>query len=181
MRKTAKIDIQYFGGLFRYLSDTVKKEGKQAMNKEICLSIAAVAAIAAGSGCLSVKTEHEVKPIQITMDVNLKLDKALEQEIEGQKKAPPKHFEQFKSLYARGAVGMDNRGYTVARGDITDEEREIVEDANAKRRVRIGEIAESTGQKRAEVEKAYAAKVRDNYLSAGSWYQDDAGKWLQKK
>ena len=31
------------------------------------------------------------------------------------------------------------------------------------------------------VEKAYAAKMRDNYLSAGSWYQDDAGKWLQKK
>ena len=90
-------------------------------------------------------------------------------------------MELFKALYARGAVGMDNRGYTVARGDITDDEREIVDDANAKRRVRIGEMAESTGQKRAEVEKAYAAKVRDNYLSAGSWYQDDAGKWLQKK
>ncbi len=30
-------------------------------------------------GCISVKTEHEVKPIHITMDVNLnvKVDKAL--------------------------------------------------------------------------------------------------------
>ncbi len=151
------------------------------MNKEIYLYIAVAAVIASGTGCLSVKTEHEVKPIQITMDVNLKLDKALEQELEGQKKAPPKNFDQLKALYARGAVGMDYRGYTVVRGDVTDEERDIVEDMNAKRRVRIGEMAESTGKKRGEVETAYAEKVRDNYLSAGSWYQDAEGKWLQKK
>jgi hypothetical protein len=33
----------------------------------------------ATSGCLTIKTEHEVKPIHITMDVNLnvKVDKAL--------------------------------------------------------------------------------------------------------
>ena len=151
------------------------------MNKEIYFYIAVAAAVIANTGCLSVKTEHEVKPIQITMDVNLKLDKALEQELEGQKKAPPKNFDQLKAMYARGVVGMDNRGYTVVRGDVTDEERDIVEDMNAKRRVRIGEMAESTGKKRAEVEKAYAEKVRDNYMVAGEWYQDDAGKWLQKK
>lgn len=29
-------------------------------------------------GCLWVKTEHEVKPIHITMDVNLKVQKELE-------------------------------------------------------------------------------------------------------
>lgn len=29
-------------------------------------------------GCLSVKTEHEIKPIQITLDVNLKVQKELE-------------------------------------------------------------------------------------------------------
>jgi len=34
-------------------------------------------ALAAG-GCLSVKTEHEIKPIHITMDVNLKVQKELE-------------------------------------------------------------------------------------------------------
>ncbi len=31
------------------------------------------------SGCLSVKTEHEIKPIHITMDVNLKVQKELEE------------------------------------------------------------------------------------------------------
>lgn len=29
-------------------------------------------------GCLSIKTEHEVKPIHITMDVNLKVQRELE-------------------------------------------------------------------------------------------------------
>ncbi len=152
------------------------------MTKKYAFCLAAAAAVAAvQTGCLSVKTEHEVKPIQITMDVNLKLDKALEQEIENEKKAPPKNFKHLKDMYTRGVVGMDNRGYAVIRGDVTDEEREIVEDMNAKRRVRMGEMAESTGQKRAEVEKAYAEKVRDNHLAVGEWYQDDSGKWLQKK
>ena len=145
------------------------------------LSLIALAAAVLAAGCLSVKTEHEVKPIQITMDVNLKLDKALEEELETQKKAPPKNFDKLKAMYARGAVGMDTRGYTVARGDLSDEEKDIVEDMNAKRRVKIGEIADSTGQQRAEVEKAYAEKVRDNFLAAGSWYQDADGKWAQKK
>ena len=151
------------------------------MNKDTCIFIAAAAAVAAQTGCISLKTEHEVKPIQITMDVNLKLDKALEQEIEKDKKAPPKNFRQLKALYARGVVGMDSRGYTAVRGDITDAEREIVEDLNAQRRVRMGEMAESNGTARAEVEKAHAQKVRDNYLDVGAWYQDDAGNWLQKK
>ncbi len=31
-----------------------------------------------GGGCLSIKTEHEIKPIHITMDVNLKVQKDLE-------------------------------------------------------------------------------------------------------
>ena len=30
-------------------------------------------------GCLSVKTEHEVKPIHITLDVNLKVERELSQ------------------------------------------------------------------------------------------------------
>jgi len=34
-------------------------------------------ALTAG-GCLSVKTQHEIKPIHITMDVNLKVQKELE-------------------------------------------------------------------------------------------------------
>ena len=37
-----------------------------------------VVAASVVSGCLSIKTEHEIKPIHITMDVNLKVQKDLE-------------------------------------------------------------------------------------------------------
>lgn len=43
--------------------------------------LAALLLVSAASlvgGCLSVKTEHEIKPIHITMDVNLKVQKDLE-------------------------------------------------------------------------------------------------------
>jgi uncharacterized protein YdbL (DUF1318 family) len=131
------------------------------------------------AGCLAIKTEHEVKPIQITMDVNLKVDKELDKEIEKEKKEPPRHMAELKAMSDRGAVGMDNRGYLVARGDLSDDEKDIVEDMNAKRRVRIGEIAESTGAKRADVEKMRAEKMVE-HLPAGAWYQDAAGAWKQK-
>ena len=151
------------------------------MKNVTCICIAAaVAALAVQSGCLSVKTEHEVKPIQITMDVNLKVDKALEQELENEKKEPPKHFEQVKAMFKRGAAGMDNRGYIAVRGDLSDEEKEIVEETNARRRVRMGELADQTGAKRADVEKKRAEKMVER-LSEGAWYQDAEGKWLQKK
>lgn len=35
-------------------------------------------ALALGNGCLSLKSQHEVKPIHITMDINLKVDRELD-------------------------------------------------------------------------------------------------------
>ena len=37
-----------------------------------------VSVMTMAGGCLSIKTEHEIKPIHITMDVNLKVQKELE-------------------------------------------------------------------------------------------------------
>lgn len=143
------------------------------------LLLSALALSGPVSGCLAIKTEHEVKPIQITMDVNLKVDKELEKEIEQEKKAPPKHMAEIRAMGERGAIGMDNRGYIVARGELSEDERDIVEDANAKRRIRLGEIAESTGAKRADVERMRAEKMVE-HLPAGAWYQDAAGAWKRK-
>lgn len=42
------------------------------------LGLVLVSMVMLGAGCLSVKTEHEIKPIHITMDVNLKVQKELE-------------------------------------------------------------------------------------------------------
>lgn len=42
------------------------------------IMIIASGALSFNIGCLSVKTEHAVKPIHITMDINLKIDKELD-------------------------------------------------------------------------------------------------------
>ena len=147
----------------------------KTLSAPLLLSVLALS----GAGCLAIKTEHEVKPIQITMDVNLKVDRELDKEIAKEKKEPPKHMAEIKAMSDRGAVGMDNRGYLVARGDLSDDERDIVEDMNAKRRVRIGEIAESTGAKRADVERMRAEKMVE-HLPVGAWYQDASGAWRRK-
>jgi hypothetical protein len=48
------------------------------MKKAVTAMLLLVSAVAVAGGCLSVKTEHEIKPIHITLDVNLKVQKELE-------------------------------------------------------------------------------------------------------
>ncbi len=46
--------------------------------KRMLTVVLLVSAASGVAGCLSIKTEHEIKPIHITMDVNLKVQKELE-------------------------------------------------------------------------------------------------------
>ena len=49
--------------------------------RRVCVAtVLALAMVSSGlvGGCISVKTEHEIKPIQITMDINLKVQKEIE-------------------------------------------------------------------------------------------------------
>ena len=152
------------------------------MQMQSFFRFAALAALgAASSGCLAIKTEHEVKPIQITMDVNLKVDKALDQELDNEAKKPSKGLELVKPLVESGKAGIDERGYVVAREDLGDEERDAIDDMNAARRARIAEIASETGAKRSDVETRRAQKMLER-LPAGTWYRESAaGPWLQKR
>jgi hypothetical protein len=43
--------------------------------RRVCAAI--LLALTMASGCISVKTEHEIKPIQITMDINLRVQEEL--------------------------------------------------------------------------------------------------------
>lgn len=142
-------------------------------------TFAALSAAAFAAGCLAIKTEHEVKPIQITMDVNLKVDKALEQELENEQRKQRKSFEAVKALSLAGKVGVDERGYLVARETLGEEEADAVEDANAARRVRMAEIAAETGASRKDVELKRAEKIRER-IPAGVWYKDADGSWKTK-
>jgi len=47
------------------------------MKHKIPFIIFSIAGLAL-SGCVSVKTQHKVEPIHITMDINVKVDRALD-------------------------------------------------------------------------------------------------------
>ena len=48
------------------------------MRKRVLTLLLPVVAACMAGGCLAIKTEHEIKTIHITMDVNLKVQKELE-------------------------------------------------------------------------------------------------------
>jgi hypothetical protein len=54
------------------------QEGEERMKRARRAVVAGVLLALTAGGCLSVKTQHEIKPIHITMDVNLKVQKELE-------------------------------------------------------------------------------------------------------
>ena len=66
------------------------------------------------------------------------------------------------------------------RQGATDEDRILIAEENAKRMKRFSEIAKTNGTSLESVQKRYAAKMRTK-VPSGTWYQDDAGKWLQKE
>ena len=142
--------------------------------------IVAAAALAA-CGCIQVKTESEIKPIHITMDVNLKVDKDLDKAFADENSEKPKgNFKAVKAMVDRQAAGITNRAMLEERNGATDDDRLLIAEENARRMKRFGEVAKSNGTTIEVAQKRYAAKLREK-LSAGGWFQDDSGKWSQKK
>lgn len=135
--------------------------------------------LAFGAGCLSVKTEHEVKPIHITMDVNLKVDKEIDKAFdENNRPQPPKHFHDIRDMLDRHVVGIDNRGYIAVRGELTDDEKLIVTEENEERARRYREVAQKSGVSLESAEKRGAARHRKHAPSGkGILYQDENGVW----
>ena len=147
------------------------------MKTHIMLAAAAVCA----AGCIQVKTESEIKPIHITMDVNLKVDMDLDKAFADEDQQKPKgNYKAVKEMVDRKAAGFTNRAMLEERTGATDDDRILIAEENAKRMKRFSEIAKSNGTTLETVQKRYAAKIREK-IPAGSWYQDDAGKWQQKK
>ena len=140
--------------------------------------LAALAALCAG--CLAIKTEHEVKPIKISMDVNLKVDKALDSAIESDQRKPPAHFEEIRAMVESGKAGFDRNGTLAPRLALTPEESDILEEAAAARTTRLSEIAKETGTTLSAVRKSHAEKMFAR-MKPGTWYQDETGAWTQKK
>ena len=141
------------------------------------INILAALAAACAAGCIQVKTESEIKPIHITMDVNLKVDKALDKAFEDESQQKPKgDFAAVKAMLDRQAAGITNRAMLEVRDKATDADHLLVAESNARRLKRFSEVAKSNGVTLEAVQKRHAAKMRER-LSAGSGvcYQDDAG------
>ena len=144
------------------------------------MALAATAALCIAGGCIQVKTESEIKPIHITMDVNLKVDKDLDKAFADENQPKPKgNFKAIKEMTDRKVAGMTNRAMLDAREGATDDDRILIAEENATRLKRFSAIAKENGTTLEAVQKRYAAKMRSK-IPAGTWYQDESGKWLQK-
>ena len=144
-------------------------------------TLAVLAAICA-AGCLNVKTESEIKPIHITMDINLKVDKELDKAFADENQQKPQgNFVAIKDMLDRQAAGISNRALLVARDKATDADHLLIAESNAHRMKRFADVAKTTGSTLDTVQRQRAAKWREMVpAGTGVWYQDDAGAWLQK-
>ena len=134
------------------------------------------------TGCISVKTESEIKPIHITMDVNLKVDKELDKAFadENQSKASGR-FKEVKALLDRKVAGVTAKALLEAREGATDDERIFIAEENARRMKRFADVAKSSGVQLEAVQKRYARKwLEKTPAGSGVWLQKDDGTWIQK-
>ena len=134
------------------------------------------------AGCIQVKTESEIKPIHITMDVNLKVDRELDRQFADERQAKPQgDFKAVKELLDRQAAGVTSRAMLEARAGATDDDRILVAETNARRLQRFNAIAKDSGVPLEAVQKRYAGKMRERIpVGSGVWCQNDAGVWLQR-
>ena len=142
--------------------------------------LAAAAAICA-AGCIQLKTESEIKPIHITMDVNLKVDKDLDKAFADENAQSPRgDFRVAKGLLDRKVAGLTRLAMLEARSGASNDDKIAIADENARRLKRFSEVAKKNGTSIEAVQKRHAAKMREK-LPAGVWRQDDDGSWQRGK
>ena len=150
------------------------------MNKTTAASAALLAACAAG--CIHVKTESEIKPIHITMDVNLKVDKELDKAFSDEAAKDPRgDFAALRKLLDRKVAGICANALIEARDGATDEDRLLIAESNARRLKRFHEVAKSSGASVDAVQRRHARKMIDGVpAGSGTWVQGEDGAWSQK-
>ena len=145
-------------------------------------SLLVSATLLSAAGCFTVKTESEIKPIHITMDVNLKIDKELDKAFADENMAKPKgDFKEIKAMLDRKVAGMTNKAMLEARAGATDDDKILIAESNVRKLKRYNEIAKSSGIALETVQKRSAKKFAEKIpAGSGVWIQDEAGAWSQK-
>ena len=145
-------------------------------------SLLVSAALLSAAGCFTVKTESEIKPIHITMDVNLKVDKELDKAFADENMVKPQgNFKEIKSLLDRKVAGITSKAMLAARDGATDDDRILIAESNAKKLKRFNQIAKDSGVALEAVQKRSAKKLAEKIPSgSGVWLQSEDGSWFQK-
>ena len=145
-------------------------------------SLLVSATLLSAAGCFTVKTESEIKPIHITMNVNLKVDKELDKAFADENMAKPQgNFKESKSLLDRKVAGITSKAMLEARDGATDDDRILIAESNAKKLKRFNEIAKSSGTSLEAVQKRSAKKFAEKIpAGSGIWLQSENGTWSQK-
>ena len=145
-------------------------------------SLLVSATLLSAAGCFTVKTESEIKPIHITMDVNLKVDKELDKAFADENMVKPQgNFKEIKSLLDRKVAGITSKAMLEARDGATDDDRILIAESNARKLKRFNEIAKSSGTSLEAVQKRSAKKFAEKIpAGSGIWLQSENGTWSQK-
>ena len=145
-------------------------------------SLLVSATLLSAAGCFTVKTESEIKPIHITMDVNLKVDKELDKAfVNEDMKKPQGDFKEIKALLDRKVAGINSKALLEARDGATDDDKILVAEANAKKLKRFNQIAKDSGVALEAVQKRSAKKLAEKIpAGSGVWLQSEDGSWSQK-
>ena len=145
-------------------------------------SLLVSAALLSAAGCFTVKTESEIKPIHITMDVNLKVDRELDKAFADESMSRPKgDFAAVKSLLDRKVAGITNKAMLEAREGATDDDKILIAESNARKLKRFNQIAKDSGVALETVQKRSAKKFAEKVpAQSGVWLQAEDGSWSQR-
>ena len=145
-------------------------------------SLLVSAALLSAAGCFTVKTESEIKPIHITMDVKLKVDKELDKAFANEDmKKPQGDFKEIKALLDRKVAGINSKALLEARAGATDDDKILIAKANARKQKRFDQIANDSGVALDAVQKRSARKIAEKIpAGSGVWLQSENGSWFQK-
>ena len=145
-------------------------------------SLLVTATLLSATGCFTVKTESEIKPIHITMDVNLKVDKELDKAFANEDmKKPQGDFKEIKALLDRKVAGINSKALLEARAGATDDDKILIAESNAKKLKRFNQIAKDSGVALEAVQKRSAKNLAEKIpTGSGVWLQAEDGTWSQR-
>ena len=145
-------------------------------------SLLVSAALLSAAGCFTVKTESEIKPIHITMDINLKVDKELDKAFADENmKKPQGDFKEIKALLDRRVAGVNSKALLEAREGATDDDKILIAESNDRKQKRFNQIARDSGVSLEAVQKRSARKLAEKIpAGSGVWLQSENGTWSQK-